>query len=260
METIRAYSIPTEGDTFAELSASVRFEVLGKGRQGAVLTRRDARGAPLVRTTTRYNSPAQCFGAIHERLARQIQTAAALAVAFNNALIETYTNEYTTMGAHSDQALDLADDSFIALFSCYERPLAVRAPRKLLVESKVSGARLEVPLSHNSAVVFSVAANRLFKHKIVLDGCSVTENRWLGVTFRTSKTFVRYRDGAAHFEDGTRLTLADEEQAREFYGLRRCENADTNFTYPRLTYTVSESDLLPPGPGAGAEHFASSSC
>lgn len=251
-DLIRAYTIPTEGNAFAELSASARFEVLGTGRQGAVLTQPDTRGAPLVRTTTRYGSPAQCFGALHERLAQQICAVAALAVEFNNALIETYTNEYTTMGAHSDQALDLADESFIALFSCYERPVAGRAPRKLLVESKGSGARFEVPLEHNSAVVFSVAGNRQFKHKIVLDAGSGTENRWLGVTFRTSKTFVRYRDGAEHFADGTRLTLADDEQRREFYGLRRRENAETDYTYPRLTYTVSESDLLPPTPGAAA--------
>lgn len=247
MDAIRAYAIPAAGDAFAELSASVRFEVSGKGRQGAVLTRPDARGAPLVRTTTPYAAPAQCFGAIHERLAQQVQHAAALAVEFNNALIETYTNGYTTMGAHSDQALDLADDSFIAVFSCYERPVAGRPPRVLLVESKEpGGARLEIPLSHNSAVVFSVAANAWFKHKIVLSGAAGAENRWLGVTFRTSKTFVQYRDGAAHFADGARLTLADGEQKRAFYSLRRRENAEPDFVYPRLGYTICESDLLPP--------------
>jgi hypothetical protein len=247
---VRAYTIPIEGDTFAQLSASVRFEAVGNGRQGAVLTRLDAeRGAPLVRTTTRYGAPALCFSAVHDRLAAQIRAAAALAPHFNNALIETYTNEYTTMGGHSDQALDLADDSFIAVFSCYERPVAGRPPRALLVESKEPGsARLDVPLQHNSAVVFSVAANRQLKHKIVLHGAAGAENRWLGVTFRTSKTFVQYRDGAAHFADGARLTLADEEQAREFYRLRRRENTEPDFTYPRLTYTVSASDLLPPTP------------
>ena len=44
----------------------------------------------------------------------------------------------------------------------------------------------------------------------------------------------------------TRLTLADDEQRREFYRLRRRENNETDFTYPRMTYTISESDLMPP--------------
>jgi hypothetical protein len=247
----RAHAVPVEGDPFAELSASVRFEAVGTGRLGAVLTRADEeRGAPLVRTTTRYAAPAQGFRAAHDRLARQICAAASLAVDFNNALIEIYTNDYTTMGAHSDQALDLATDSFVAVFSCYERPVAGRAPRVLLVESKEpGGGSAALPLHHNSAVVFSVSANARFKHKIVLSGAAGAENRWLGVTFRTSKTFVHYRDGGAHFADGPRLVLADEEQKREFFRLRRRENAETDFAYPRLLYTISESDLLPPERG-----------
>ncbi|KAB2389984.1 hypothetical protein F9B16_01700 [Actinomadura montaniterrae] len=46
--------------------------------------------------------------------------------------------------------------------------------------------------------------------------------------------------------EGARLTLADDEQRREFYRLRRRENNETDFAYPLLTYTVSESDLMPP--------------
>ncbi|WP_346112028.1 alpha-ketoglutarate-dependent dioxygenase AlkB [Nonomuraea maheshkhaliensis] len=202
---------------------------------------------PLVRTTTRYGAPAQRFRPVHERLAQRIQECARSAAGLNNALIELYTNAYTTMGSHSDQALDLADESFIAVFSCYEHPEA-NPPRKLIVEPKDSGGDVvEIPLTHNSAVVFSVATNRRHKHKIILDKpAQPAENRWLGVTFRTSKTFVRYRDGQAHLPDGTRLTSADEEQRREFYQLRRRENQETDFTYPTLTYTVGESDLMPP--------------
>jgi hypothetical protein len=102
-------------------------------------------------------------------------------------------------------------------------------------------------LTHNSVVVFSVDTNRRFKHKIVLDRSGrLPENQWLGVTFRTSKTFVRFRDGHTYFPDGARLTPADEEQRREFYQLRRRENNETDFGYPRLTYTISDSDLMPP--------------
>ncbi|GAA4520140.1 hypothetical protein GCM10023191_096620 [Actinoallomurus oryzae] len=241
-------ALPTEEDLFAELSASARLEDVGKGRRGAVLTKVDeAGGAPLVRTTTRYSSPAQRFRAVHERLAQRIQESAEISVGFNNALIEIYTNAYTTMGSHSDQALDLADDSFIAVFSCYQRPEA-SPPRKLIFESKGSaGEKFEIPLAHNSIVAFSVDSNRRLKHKIVLETPGqAADNQWLGVTFRTSKTFVRFRDGHAYLPQGARLMPADDEQRHEFYRLRRRENNETDFIYPTLTYTISESDLVPP--------------
>lgn len=213
-----------------------------------MLTRVDETGGvPLVRTTTRYSSPAQRFRTVHERLAQQIQERAEIPVGFNNALTESYTNAYTTMGSHSDQALDLADESFIAVFSCYQHPEA-GPPRKLIFESKGSGAeKFEIPLAHNSVVAFSVDSNRRLKHKIVLDAPDrAAENQWLGVTFRTSKTFVRFRGGHAHLPQGVRLVSADDEQRREFYQLRRRENNETDFVYPLLTYTISESDLMPP--------------
>ncbi|MFB8399186.1 hypothetical protein [Streptomyces yangpuensis] len=241
---ISSYVLPIERNLFAELSASVHWEDVGKGRRGATLTRIDEHGTPLVRTTTRYNNPTQRFRAVHEWLAQQIQERAALPVGFNNALIESYTNAYRTMGSHSDQALDLADDSFIAVFSCYQHPEA-SPPRKLVFESKESDATFEFPLTHHSVVTFSVDSNRRLKHKIVLDA-PTAENQWLGVTFRTSKTFLRFRDGHAYLPHGARLTSADDEQSREFYRLRRRENQETDFLYPPLTYTVSESDLLPP--------------
>ncbi|MEU3690459.1 alpha-ketoglutarate-dependent dioxygenase AlkB [Streptomyces narbonensis] len=247
-DEVLSYGLPTEENLFAELSASTRWEDVGKGRRSATLTKVDeAGGVPLVRTTTRYSSPTQRFRAVHERLAQQIQEHVALAVGFNNALVECYTNAYKTMGSHSDQALDLAGESFIAVFSCYRHPEA-RPLRKLIVESKQAGGeRHEIPLAHNSVVAFSVNSNRRLKHKIVLDApAQAADNQWLGVTFRTSKTLVRFRDGHAYLPQGARLTSADDEQRQEFYRLRRRENNEADFTYPPLTYTVSESDLMPP--------------
>lgn len=241
-------ALPTEENLFAELSASARLEDVGKGRRGAVLTRIDeVDGVPLVRTTARYSCPTQRFRTVHERLARQVQERAAIPVGFNNALVESYTHAYKTMGSHSDQALDLAGDSYIAVFSCYQHP-AENPPRKLIFESKGSGdEKFEIPLDHNSIVAFSVDSNRRLKHKVVLDTpARSSDNPWLGVTFRTSKTFVRFRGGHAYLPRGARLMSADEEQRREFYRLRRRENNETDFTYPELTYTVSESDLMPP--------------
>ncbi|OLO35090.1 hypothetical protein PZ61_0234385 [Streptomyces sp. MNU77] len=246
-DEILTFTVPVETDLHAELSASAHLEDLGKGRRGAVLTRADGtNGVPLVRTTTRYSGPAQHFRPVHEQLARRIQERGAFPAGFNNALIESYTNAYTKMGGHSDQALDLADDSFIAVFSCYRHPEAGR-PRKLMVESKDSGEKAEIPLTHNGVVAFSVDANRRLRHRIVLENpAGAADNVWLGVTFRTSKTLVRYRDGQAHLPQGTRLMAADEEQRSEFYRLRRRENKETDFVYPLLTYTVSDSDLVPP--------------
>lgn len=251
----RAFTLPLDGNPFEELSASVRFEDVGRGRQGAVLAAVDGTGTvPLVRTTTRYRTPAQTFRAAHERLAARIQAHAALPARFNNALVERYTNAYTRMGGHSDQALDLADGSVIAVFSCYRHPEPADPPRTLIVEPKASaGDGFVIPMAHNSVIVFSVDTNRRFRHRIVLDTAArPAENHWLGVTLRTSKTLVRFRDGHPYLPGGTRLTLADDEQQREFYRLRRRENTEADFTYPPLTYTVSGSDLLPPG-RAGAQ-------
>lgn len=248
-DEVRSYPLDTEDTLFEELFASVRFEDTGKGRQGAVLVKPDAAECiPIVRTTTRYQTPAQRFRPVHERLARRIQDIASLPMEFNNALIENYSHAYTTMGGHSDQALDLADGSFIAIFSCYQYPELANPPRKLLVESKESdSAKAEIPLLQNHVVVFSVAANRRLRHKIVLNASRATpENRWLGITFRTSGTFVRYRGNRACFLDDVPLNLANDDQKREFFHLRRRENQETDFAYPRLTYTISESDVMRP--------------
>ncbi|MEV4504695.1 alpha-ketoglutarate-dependent dioxygenase AlkB [Streptomyces klenkii] len=248
LNEIISCALPTDENLFAELSTSVHWEDTGKGRRGATLTKVDeAGGVPLVRTTTRYGNPTQRFRAVHERLARRVQERAALPVGFNNALIESYTDAYTTMGSHSDQALDLDAESFIAVFSCYQHP-EVDSARKLIFESKEPGGeKVEIPLAHNSIVAFSVGSNRRFRHKIILDkSVQAAENQWLGVTFRTSKTFVRFRDGHPYLPLGARLIPADEEQRQEFYQLRRRENKETDFVYPSLTYTLSESDLMQP--------------
>lgn len=247
-DEFRTYTLPMKDNLFPELFASIRFETSGKGRQGAVLVKTDGvNGIPIVRTTSKYTAPAQQFQSVHEQLAQQIQKVASLPTTFNNALIEKYTNTYATMGSHSDQALDLADESFIAVFSCYEHPELANPPRMLVIGSKESGGEFQIPMTHNSVIVFSLDTNRRFKHKIILDTSAYTpENAWLGVTFRTSKTFVQFRDQQPYFLDGTPLGLAQNEEAREFYQLRRRENQETNFAYPPISYTISGSDLMTP--------------
>ncbi|MCY1004585.1 hypothetical protein OV079_03160 [Nannocystis pusilla] len=250
-DAFRTHTISTRDDLFAELSASARLEELGKGRRGAVLVATDGpQKVPIVRTTTAYALPAQRFRPVHAVLARRIGECASLPVAFNNALLEIYTRAYATMGAHSDQALDLDDAGEIALFSCYEHPEAGPS-RRLMVESKADGGpSFVIPLLHGRVVVFSADTNRRFRHRIVLDpAAGDADNAWLGLTFRTSKTWVHVDDGQPRLADGTPLTLADDEERREFLRLRRRENQETDFVYPRVTCTLSPSDLWPPDMG-----------
>ena len=233
-DEFRSWRLLTDS-SFEELLQSIRFDDVTTGRRGAVLVGVDARGIPIVRTTTPYRAPAQRFQSIHVRLAAQIGS-------FNNALVEHYTSAYASMKRHSDQALDLAEGSSIAVYSCYRDP--ERPSRRLLVRPKAAGAAFEVPLDHDSVVAFSLETNRRFTHAIALCA-NAPDNDWLGITFRTSKTFVRFVDGHPALGD-TRLTLATEDQRRELFQLRRRENVETGFVWPPITYTLSESDLVLP--------------
>jgi len=266
-------------DMYTELLKSVVFEDVCKGRKGAVLVKPDeVRGVPIVRTTTKYRRPAQCFHPVHDRLVEKIQRSVASAlspptttVEFNNALIEHYNEKYATMGFHSYQALDLEDDSYIGVFSCYKNPnQAIPCPpRKLIVKSKRGEQEAdqptiqEIPMQHNSVILFSMETNKKFQHKIVLDSSAAvgtggratsTDNPWIGVTFRLSKTHVNYqRGGEVYFEDGKRrLILANGDQSREFYKQRKLENQQENFLYPHMEYTISQSDLIPPTRSVGS--------
>lgn len=248
---------------FEELSACVDFEHVTGGRVGNHLTRPCERGVPIVRTTTRYARPAHVFSRAQAELADRIcdvaQGLPLPAVRFNHALIEVYDQRYTKMGYHSDQRLDLDEESLIAIFSCYDRagpssgPSPERGVRQLMVKSKHDDTRFSLPMPHGSVVLFSVATNARYLHKIVLPSPAPEATRWLGLTLRCSKTFVRYEAGAAELPDGRVLTLADEQQRANFYRLRGRENRASEFCYPELSYTISEGDLLPPQVAASAE-------
>jgi hypothetical protein len=246
-DEFRSFALPAADPGFDALLASVRWDDVARGRRGAVLVQPDADGAvPIVRTTTAYRAPAQPFRPVHAHLAHAVRRVAALSADFNHALIEHYTPAYATMKHHSDQALDLAEDSSIAVLSCYRDP--ARPSRRLLVRPKQpGGSPFELVLAHASVVTFSLATNRRFTHAIV-PCAGAPANDWLGVTFRVATTRVRFVDGHARLADGTPLTLADDDQRRAFLALRRRENAELDFTYPPLSYTISESDLWPPAP------------
>lgn len=115
--------VSLERDLFNELFHSIDFESVAKGRIGNHLVRMDAKGIPIVRTTTKYNIPAHNFSAIHRMVVDGINNTITTnnlhpipARHFNNALVEVYDCTYSKMSYHSDQCLDLEADSYIGLF------------------------------------------------------------------------------------------------------------------------------------------------
>ena len=160
--------------------------------------------------------------------------------------MEIYDNSYTKMKYHSDQSLDLADNSYIALFSCYAQPQNTNL-RTLKIQHKTTNQEFEIALQHNSVILFPLSVNSNFLHKIILPTIPKnSDNKWLGLTFRQSKTYIQFKNNLAHFSNGDVLTLADEHQSKAFYMLRGEENNSIHFTYPDIKYTLSPSDLLPP--------------
>lgn len=247
-----------EKNIFKDLFNSAEFEITGKGRLGNHLVKMVDDNIPIVRTTTRYSIPAIVFSDVHHQLVDFInetiafENAAIPAQNFNNALIEVYDSSYSKMNFHSDQALDLENNTFIVLFSCYENPneLEEFQLRKLIVRDKMSDEEFEIILHHNSVVLFSVETNKRFQHKIILDSkpnSKITNNnKWLGITFRTSKTYIQFKDGSPYFSTGKIFTIANKEQESEFFQLRGEENKTLDFIYPNLFYTLSMGDLIIP--------------
>jgi hypothetical protein len=252
--------LPLENNVFQALSESVDFVSTGKGRLGNHLVDRTDKGVPIVRTTTRYDVPAHTFSSIHHNLVDEIKNEIERSdsdhlksVHFNNALIEIYERNYTKMKYHSDQCMDIEENSYFGLYSCYERPeeLTDQSTRKLKVKNRETDEENEILLTHNSVILFSFSTNSKFSHKIVLEVVRNKkrlefDNRWLGVTFRQSKSLIQFKNNIPCFTDGEILKMANEEEQREFYKLRGQENNNVGFKYPKLHYTLSLADIMEP--------------
>ncbi len=240
---------------FHELSNQINFENVGKGRSGNHIVKIEDKGIPIVRTTTQYNIPAHNFSSTHNRIVNTINCKLEnlAPIDFNNALIEIYELSYTKMKYHSDQCLDLASNSYIGLFSCYEKPddLTEQSIRKLKIKDKITNEEFEFSLTHNSLILFSLSANSRFYHKIILEQVPKqkslkSENKWLGITFRESKTFIQFKNNLPYFLDGKLLELANDNQKKEYYRLRGEENKSLDFIYPKIDYTLSNADTIIP--------------
>ena len=91
------WTLPLQENLFNELSSSVDFEELGKGRRGNHLVNMEDEFVPLVRTTSKFNKPAHQFSDTHCLIADNIVNRAKneidledKSISFNNALIEMY--------------------------------------------------------------------------------------------------------------------------------------------------------------------------
>lgn len=245
MDEFKKIVIDYDKNIFGELEKSARFEEVTNGRVGVVLLDNRNGLIPIVRTTTCYQEPAQSFSDIHYGLIDKIKEKSGIAdLEFNNGLFELYTSEYRKMGYHSDQALDLADDSYIALYSCYnsDHPVDIRT---LKVKNKETGVMENIKLEHNSVVIFSTSINKRYLHKIILEQCR-KDDIWIGLTLRFSKTFIRFDNQVPYINHTNQvLELASDQQRNEFYRLRSQENKGIDFEYPKIDYTISPSDRLP---------------
>lgn len=232
------YQLTFTNNMFNELS-HCKFETITNGRIGANLVKLNDTKIPIVRTTTKYYQPAQKFSQVHLEIIEKIkETTPIKDLDFNNALIEVYDSKYTKMGFHSDQMLDLQDNSYIAIFSCYENDTS-NETRTLIIKNKETNQENKIILKHNSVVLFSLTTNSTHLHKIILEKPST--NKWLGITFRLSKTFINFIDNVPYLPNGNELKLNDD---IDFYKYRNLENKLSNYSYPEINYTISPSDLL----------------
>lgn len=232
-------------DLFEQLSTAILFENITTGRKGTNLVDNRDGLIPIVRTTTIYNQPAQKFQPIHYEIIENIKQISQIqGLKLNNALVEIYDPEYSKMGYHSDQSLDLAQDSYICVFSCYQNPNS-KGQRLLVIQDKKTKICSEIKLEHNSVVIFSTETNKNFVHKIILEK-NRSENKWLGITFRLSKTLIQFVNLIPVIYPSYKvLQMATKDEIKELRKLKGMENIQIDFDYPEINYTISPSDLLP---------------
>ena len=268
-------SIDTHPDLFNQISQQISFEpIIPNSRYGAILVKPNDHLIPIVRTTTKYNNPVQNIKPIKELidLIKQEIYSNNLSnhnIEFNNAMVELYNSNYKSMGFHSDQALDLADNSFICIFSLYSNPssknirqLIIKPKNKTVSDtvsdtvSELESKSTQIDLTHNSLVLFDLKTNQSHLHKIILKPqlfqssipISIDPtNQWLGITLRLSKTYIDYNNAEPTFyPSGNILKLANETETREFYKKRSNQNSSDTYTYEPINYTLSLSDLIKP--------------
>lgn len=234
--------IDTNENLFSAFSDSFNFECVGKGRKIAILVSNETK-IPIVRTTTNYKKSGQIMNELCYDLINEINIGANANFSFNNAMAEIYDDKYMKMGFHSDQSLDLEEDSSICIFSCYKQKTVSKDVRKLVIKNKSTGKSFDILLEDKSIVTFSVQKNKEYVHKIILEHKS--NNEWLGITFRLSKTFIEFVSDVPYFCGTDKiLRIATENEKKEFCRHKGRENRQIGYKYPEIDYTISCSDLM----------------
>ncbi len=213
-------------DNLFKVLSKIQFEQISPHRSAALLVKVENNRIPIVRTTTPYQNKTQSFDLIPKELLNQ------LPFETNNALVELYKPTHKNMKFQSYQALDLEDNSMIQIYSCYQEPCE---PNKLLTVFNKRTKRSEfIDFEHNSLVTFSTETNKKYSHQI--SKSSETNKKWITITFRKSKTFIGV--------NGEFISLAGENEKKQMCKYKKEENDSADFQWPKLSYTVSPSDLV----------------
>lgn len=236
---------------FEDFEQKTLFDQITIGRIGSISVDTKNGTIPIIRSTTNYNTPTQYFSKLHYHIIEEIKKEMNRVyqinnLEFNNAMNEIYNSQYYKMGFHSDQSIDLADNSYICIFSCYENPNKNTNVRKIIVQKKDDKTDCaEIILENNSVVIFSTDTNEQYIHKIVMDYDIKNENRWLGITFRLSKTFIHFIDDIPYFCDrNVQLKLATDDERKQFMRNKHTENSKICKDDAIIDYTLSIGDLL----------------
>ena len=109
-------------------------------------------------------------------------------------------------------------------------------------------------MEHNSIILFSTASNHKHLHKIILehqnkndnlDKTRNSDNRWLGITFRLSKIFIKFKNKIPYIQSTNNiLRIATDLERKEFYKHKGTENSSNEYKYPEIDYTISKNDLM----------------
>lgn len=233
--------------SFEQILSRHETETLSANRQCAVLISSPSispKKIPLLRTTSHYTLPAQTFSSQENQIIEKIQELLPDDVTLNHATLEVYDHQYRKMRYHTDQYLDIAKDTYIALVSIYENPLEP-ASRTLFIKDKVSGALSNIEMTHNSVIIFPFETNYRYLHKII--ATKQLQNKWLGLTFRTCKTFIQLNDK----NQPLHIRLATESEKEKLFHLKHKENESTNDIYEEEEtsgdlVTMNPADILPP--------------
>lgn len=238
--------------TFEEILFCHQTETLSQNRQCAVLVDLSLQNdtVPLLRTTGQYKFPAQSFSMRDKAIVHEITKYLPKNATFNHATLEVYDHHYKKMKYHTDQYLDIAKDTFIALVSIYENPFDPPS-RSLCVQDKLTGIETEIEMTHNSVILFSYETNYKNLHKII--ATQNNKNRWLGLTFRTCKTFLSLSKSCPRYPLAVRGATDSEKQ--ELYHLKHRENVIAEDIYAHdhrlmtkngVLYTLNLADMLTP--------------